>query len=152
STASTAPTTPRPSAPGRAQAASACSPGPGRSCPNARQSAPRSLSRVSSGPSPSAARWTRARRDGTWWGCSWGCTPPGRTRAPGAQGLEVVDLQRALDALGLDAGDADGGDGPHAEAAVRKLQRLFGLPEDGRAWADVYYVLGLKGPAAREAR
>src|SRR5690606_40374276 len=57
-----------------------------------------------------------------------------------------------LNALGLDAGDADGRYGPRTEAAVRKLQRLFGLPEDGRAWADVYYVLGLKGPARSEER
>ena len=75
-----------------------------------------------------------------------------RTLGPGAQGPDVVELQLALNALGLDAGDADGRYGPRTEAAVRKLQRLFGLPEDGRAWADVYYVLGLKGPAAREAR
>lgn len=75
-----------------------------------------------------------------------------RTLAPGAQGPDVVELQLALNELGFDVGDADGRYGPRTEAAVRRLQRAFGLPEDGRAWADVYYVLGLKRPDSSDKR
>lgn len=67
-----------------------------------------------------------------------------RTLTTGSQGPDVVEVQLRLNEFGFDVGDADGRYGPRTEAAVRRLQRVFGLPQDGRVWADVYYVLGLK--------
>lgn len=67
-----------------------------------------------------------------------------RTLTVGSQGPDVVEVQLRLNQLGFDVGDADGRYGPRTEAAVRRLQHTFGLPEDGRVWTDVYYVLGLK--------
>jgi len=67
-----------------------------------------------------------------------------RTLAPGAVGPDVVEVQLRLAQLGFDPGDADGRFGPRTEAAVRRLQEMFGLPVDGRVWADVYYILGLR--------
>lgn len=62
----------------------------------------------------------------------------------GATGPDVVELQLRLNEAGFVHGDADGRFGPATESALRALQRTYGLPEDGVAWSDVYYVLGLK--------
>jgi len=67
-----------------------------------------------------------------------------RTLQPGATGADVVQVQLRLKELGFDLGYADGRYGPQTEAAVRELQRFYGLPEDGRVYEDIYYVLGLK--------
>lgn len=67
-----------------------------------------------------------------------------RVLQPGATGADVVQVQLRLKELGFDLGYADGRFGAQTEAAVRELQRFYGLPEDGRVYEDVYYVLGLK--------
>lgn len=67
-----------------------------------------------------------------------------RTLQPGATGADVVQVQLRLKELGFDLEYADGRYGPQTEAAVRELQRFYGLPEDGRVYEDIYYVLGLK--------
>ncbi|HEY8531226.1 MAG TPA: peptidoglycan-binding protein, partial [Limnochorda sp.] len=67
-----------------------------------------------------------------------------RVLQPGVTGADVVQVQLRLKELGFDLGYADGRFGPQTEAAVRELQRFYGLPEDGRVYEDVYYVLGLK--------
>lgn len=67
-----------------------------------------------------------------------------RTIRPGATGRDVVFVQLRLQELGFDARGADGRFGPNSATAVRELQRLYGLPEDGTVYEDVYYVLGLK--------
>lgn len=70
--------------------------------------------------------------------------PLNRTLAAGHSGRDVVFLQFRLADLGFDPQGADGRFGPNTERAVEELQRLYGLPVDGRAYEDVYYVLGLK--------
>lgn len=67
-----------------------------------------------------------------------------RTIRQGTSGRDVVFVQLRLQELGFDARGADGRFGPNSVAAVRELQRLYGLPEDGTVYEDVYYVLGLK--------
>lgn len=62
----------------------------------------------------------------------------------GATGRDVVLVQLRLQELGFDAQGADGRFGPNSAAAVKELQRLYGLPVDGVVYEDVYYVLGLK--------
>lgn len=67
-----------------------------------------------------------------------------RVLRAGHSGPDVVEVQLRLNGVGFVHGDADGRFGPATEGAVRKLQRTYGLPEDGQVWADVYYVLGLR--------
>ena len=67
-----------------------------------------------------------------------------RRLSPGATGRDVVFVQFRLQELGFDARGADGRYGPNTAEAVRALQRLYGLPVDGDAYEDVYYILGLK--------
>ncbi|BAS28500.1 L,D-transpeptidase family protein [Limnochorda pilosa] len=67
-----------------------------------------------------------------------------RALQPGATGTDVVQVQLRLKELGFDLGLADGRYGPKTEEAVRALQRFYGLPEDGRTYDDVYFVLGLR--------
>ena len=62
----------------------------------------------------------------------------------GRSGREVVELQLRLREMGFDPGDADGRFGPATEAAVRALQRTYGLPVTGRAELDVLAVLGFR--------
>ncbi|HEX6972562.1 MAG TPA: L,D-transpeptidase family protein [Limnochordia bacterium] len=64
----------------------------------------------------------------------------------GDVGEDVVYVQLRLDALGFAAEGADGRYGPRTERAVRRLQRLFGLPEDGSVSPDVYSILGFDPP------
>ncbi len=51
--------------------------------------------------------------------------------APGREGQAVVFLQLSLRRAGFDAGRAHGRYGAATEAAVRGVQRFYGLPEDG---------------------
>lgn len=44
---------------------------------------------------------------------------------------QVVDLQRQLEALGFEAGEADGVIGARTRAALKAFQRSVGLPQDG---------------------
>lgn len=62
---------------------------------------------------------------------------------PGTSGREIVELQLRLADFGFSTGGADGRYGPMTEEAVRRLQRLFGLPETGRAELDVLFLLGM---------
>lgn len=62
----------------------------------------------------------------------------------GVTGRDVVYVQLRLQELGFNAQGADGRFGPNTAAAVKELQRLYGLPEDGEVYDDVYYILGLK--------
>ena len=52
-------------------------------------------------------------------------------RMPYFHGHDVLELQRALGALGFPSGREDGIFGAHTEDAVRKFQRNLGLPSDG---------------------
>lgn len=52
-------------------------------------------------------------------------------KRPYMRGDDVADLQERLNALGFDAGRPDGIFGPLAYAAVRSLQKEYGIPEDG---------------------
>ncbi len=63
----------------------------------------------------------------------------------GNVGLEVVALQLRLRAAGFPAGRADGRFGAVTEGAVRRLERFYGLPEDGLAGPAVLHLLGLGG-------
>ncbi len=46
---------------------------------------------------------------------------------------QLMDMQARLNALGYDAGEADGRIGMRSRAAIRLYQRVHGLPEDGYA-------------------
>lgn len=61
----------------------------------------------------------------------------------GSVGLEVVALQLKLRVAGFPAGRADGRFGAMTEAAVRKMERFYGIPADGEAGAAVLHLLGL---------
>lgn len=50
---------------------------------------------------------------------------------PGDRGAAVVRLQTALTTAGYDVGVIDGVFGARTEAAVKRFQRVFGLPETG---------------------
>ena len=54
-------------------------------------------------------------------------------RMPYFHGADVVQLQRALGALGFANGEHDGIFGAHTELALRKFQTNMGLPSDGIA-------------------
>lgn len=69
---------------------------------------------------------------------------PSRTLRKGMTGQDVVYLQLALRDMGFDPGLADGRFGTATEEAVKALQRFYGLPADGVAGPDVYYLLGVK--------
>ncbi len=59
-------------------------------------------------------------------------------RMPHFHGNDVVELQRALGALGFCAGSEDGIFGAHTELALRRFQLNLGLPSDGIAGAYTY--------------
>ncbi len=50
---------------------------------------------------------------------------------------EVLALQRGLNSLGFDAGEADGVIGPATRAAVKRFEKAAGLPPDGYATPDL---------------
>ena len=70
----------------------------------------------------------------------------------GCSGYEVMQLQRALNALGYQAGTVDGKYGAYTENAVRMFQRDKGLYMDGMAsdetQAAIYAALGASQPTA----
>ena len=59
--------------------------------------------------------------------------PDGEPLKSGSRGTRVEQLQRALAALGLNPGKADGVFGAKTEAAVQRFQRQNGLADDGVA-------------------
>lgn len=63
---------------------------------------------------------------------------------PGTSGRDIVLTQLAVKEMGFPFGDADGRYGGKSEQAVRTLQSQFGIPVDGRIWADVYYLIGIR--------
>lgn len=69
---------------------------------------------------------------------------PQRTLEKGMTGQDVVYLQLALREMGFDPGTADARFGSSTEDAVKALQSLYGIPADGVAGPDVYYLLGVK--------
>ncbi len=76
-----------------------------------------------------------------------GPPPPikyGRLLQSGASGKDVVVVQMRLRDLGFPAAGADGRYGPATIKAAKGLQRLYGLPDDGAIYEDIYYILGLK--------
>lgn len=68
----------------------------------------------------------------------------GRPMQSGTSGRDVVFVQMRLQEMGFNAQGADGRFGPNTETALRDLQRAYDLPEDGRVYDDIYYLLGLK--------
>lgn len=62
-------------------------------------------------------------------------------RMPYFHGNDVVQLQRALGALGFQTGGEDGIFGAHTELALRKFQLNLGLPSDGIAGAYTYAAI-----------
>lgn len=62
-------------------------------------------------------------------------------RMPYFHGHDVVELQRALGALGFAGGVSDGIFGAYTELALRKFQLNLGLPSDGIAGAYTYAAI-----------
>ena len=62
-------------------------------------------------------------------------------RMPYLHGHDVLELQRALGALGFFYGDEDGIFGAHTEDALRKFQMNLGLPSDGIAGAYTFSAI-----------
>lgn len=62
-------------------------------------------------------------------------------RMPYFHGRDVLELQRALGALGFICGIEDGIFGAHTENALRKFQLNLGIPADGIAGAYTYAAL-----------
>lgn len=62
-------------------------------------------------------------------------------RMPHFHGNDVVELQRALGALGFACGGADGIFGAYTEDALRTFQLNMGLPSDGIAGAYTYAAI-----------
>jgi N-acetylmuramoyl-L-alanine amidase len=73
-------------------------------------------------------------------------TGPGRVvRRGAANDPEVVrNIQRALDAAGIDSGGVDGKYGPKTAAAVAAFQRLRGLVVDGEVGPETSAELGVE--------
>lgn len=67
-----------------------------------------------------------------------------RTMRSGTSGNDVVFVQLQLGSLGFDTQGADGRFGGNTESAVRELQKVYGLPNDGTVYDDVYFILGLR--------
>jgi N-acetylmuramoyl-L-alanine amidase len=72
-------------------------------------------------------------------------------RSPMIRGDDVAELQRALGALGFDAGRVDGIFGPHTERAVLDFQRNVALPADGRCGQSVLASLARLGRRAEHS-
>lgn len=62
-------------------------------------------------------------------------------RMPYFHGSDVLELQRALGALGFVCGNEDGVFGAHTENALRMFQMNLGIPSDGIAGAYTYNAL-----------
>jgi len=72
-------------------------------------------------------------------------------RSPMLRGDDVAELQRALGALGFDAGRVDGIFGPETERAVLDFQRNVGLPADGKCGQSVLASLARLGHRAEHS-
>jgi N-acetylmuramoyl-L-alanine amidase len=68
-------------------------------------------------------------------------------RRPNLRGDDVAELQHALNALGFDAGRADGILGPETATAIREFQRNTGLSVDGIVGPETLRSLGRVGSA-----
>lgn len=75
----------------------------------------------------------------------------GPTLREGAKGEPVRALQKRLNALGFNAGTADGAFGPKTESAVKAFQRAKGLTADGVVGPKTWDKLGIKvsGPVTQ---
>jgi peptidoglycan hydrolase-like protein with peptidoglycan-binding domain len=75
----------------------------------------------------------------------------GPTLREGAKGEPVRALQKRLNALGFNAGTADGSFGPKTESAVKAFQRAKGLTADGVVGPKTWDKLGIKvsGPVTQ---
>lgn len=79
--------------------------------------------------------------------------PTFTTLSRGSSGTEVANLQRRLNAFGLDCGTADGIYGAKTEAAVREFQRMVGITQDGIAGQETMLMLyKLQGAAVPTPR
>ncbi|MBE9005808.1 peptidoglycan-binding protein [Fortiea sp. LEGE XX443] len=68
---------------------------------------------------------------------------------PGMSGTDVVTLQKQLQKFGFLKSSADGDFGPTTEAAVKALQRRYGLEEDGVAGGATWEILLRRSPGQR---
>jgi N-acetylmuramoyl-L-alanine amidase len=68
-------------------------------------------------------------------------------RRPNLRGDDVAELQHRLNALGFDAGRADGILGPETATAIREFQRNTGLSVDGIVGPETLRSLGRVGSA-----
>lgn len=68
-------------------------------------------------------------------------------RRPNLRGDDVAELQQQLNALGFDAGRADGILGPETASAIREFQRNTGLSVDGIVGPETLRALGRVGSA-----
>lgn len=67
-----------------------------------------------------------------------------RELGPGATGQDVQVLQYYLRREAFDAGPLDGRFGERVEAAVREMQKFYGVPVTGRVGTNELYLLGLR--------
>ncbi len=67
-----------------------------------------------------------------------------RELGPGATGPDVQVLQYHLRRGAFDAGPLDGRFGERVEAAVREMQKFYGVPVTGRVGSNELYLLGLR--------
>ena len=67
--------------------------------------------------------------------------PPAGRLSVGDSGANVVALQKALAALGLNVGQPDGSFGPTTKAAVAAFQTAHGLTPDGIVGASTAQTL-----------
>ncbi|MEC9487997.1 MAG: peptidoglycan-binding protein [Halanaerobium sp.] len=65
------------------------------------------------------------------------------TLRPGHTGKDVLTLQRELETRGFEPGYTDGRYGTDTENAVKRMERLLGLPVDGEAGKELVALLGL---------
>jgi peptidoglycan hydrolase-like protein with peptidoglycan-binding domain len=67
-----------------------------------------------------------------------------RELGPGSTGQDVQVLQYYLRREAFDAGPLDGRFGERVEAAVKEMQKFYGVPVTGRAGTNELYLLGLR--------
>lgn len=73
--------------------------------------------------------------------------PPNPQAAPRANRFQILNVQRKLNALGYDAGTADGTMGTRTRAAIQKFERDRGLPVTGEVTPALMAALRHGGPA-----
>ncbi len=67
-----------------------------------------------------------------------------RTLGLGDTGHDVQVLQYHLRSGAFDAGPLDGRFGPRVEAAVKEMQKLYGMPSTGKVGMNELYLVGLR--------